>query len=145
MFQGELDKDFFPALKRDIERMARQTADVHAHRAVELAVEESPELTGELKRRTQSRKVGVPDGYLRVIFTNVFYDLFVHEGTGLFGPLKRRIVPKTKRVLRWLNGAGVAVFARSTKGQRPNRFMDRAFKRLLGESERLIDRLWERF
>lgn len=29
------------------------------------------------------------------------YAEYVHEGTGLFGPFKRRIVPKTKKALFW--------------------------------------------
>lgn len=40
--------------------------------------------------------------------TNVEYAMFVHEGTGLYGPRGRYIVPVRKKVLRWaqVNNSG---------------------------------------
>ncbi|OAE01861.1 HK97-gp10 family putative phage morphogenesis protein [Arthrobacter sp. OY3WO11] len=58
-----------------------------------------------------------------VIRPGVKYALYVHEGTGLYGPKRAMIRPG--RVMAW-RGRGGAVFARSSRGQRPNQFMDRA-------------------
>lgn len=43
-------------------------------------------------------------------------------GTGLYGPARRRIVPKTAKALHWKDGSGEH-FARSVKGQRPHPFI----------------------
>lgn len=58
------------------------------------------------------------------IGTNVEYAIYVHEGTGLYGPKHRRIVPRTKRYLRFRpQGTQRFVYARSVKGMRPNPFL----------------------
>lgn len=64
-------------------------------------------------------------GLVGVVGTDVEYALFVHEGTGLYGPRKRRIVPVTKRALYW-KGARHPV--RSVRGQRSNPFLRDALK-----------------
>jgi hypothetical protein len=46
----------------------------------------------------------------------------VHDGTGLFGPHKRKIVPKNAKALN-IPGIG---FRRSVKGQKPQPFMETA-------------------
>jgi hypothetical protein len=144
--QGDLQGQLFTRdIPRDLHQFGRQVVDVHAKRAQVLAKEETPKLSGELARTTDLRKVvDGPDTFVREVVPTRPYAKFVHGGTGLFGPLQRRIVPKFKRALRWVAG-GRVIFARSTAGQRPNPFLDRSFKRLLAESEALIDRLWRAF
>jgi len=73
----------------------------------------SPDGKKGLIKATATNKEGEP------------YGLFVHEGTGLFGPLKRLIKPKTKKALYW-EGAKHPV--KSVKGQKPNRFFLKAIK-----------------
>lgn len=94
--------------------------------------------TGRL-RASISTQVVTRDGSPAVIVgTNVAYARFVHDGTGLFGPLARRITPKRAKVMVW-PGRGVSrryakrggrlrgkVVARSTKGMRPNPFLAKA-------------------
>lgn len=61
------------------------------------------------------------------IGTNVEYALWVHDGTGLYGPMHRPITPKTKRYLRFRpHGSSTYVYARSVKGMRPNPFLESA-------------------
>ena len=56
--------------------------------------------------------------------TNVEYATWVHDGTGLYGPLHRVIRPKTKRYLKFKpHGASKYVYAKFVKGMRPNRFL----------------------
>lgn len=59
------------------------------------------------------------------IGTAVEYAEWVHEGTGLFGPGKKPIRPKNAKVLRF-EIDGKTIFARSVRGQKPNRYVDRA-------------------
>lgn len=129
-------------LPRDLHAFGRGLADAHAKRAQLLAQEEAPKLTGALARTTEIVKRGNDQReFIRIVQPTKRYAQYVHEGTGLFGPFQRRITPKFKRAMRWIAG-GQVVFARSTKGQRPNPFLDRAYKRLLVESDALTDRLW---
>jgi len=56
------------------------------------------------------------------IGTNVYYARWVHDGTGLYGPRRRLIRPARRRVMRWRSGGGF-VYARYTRGMRPNHFL----------------------
>jgi hypothetical protein len=80
--------------------------------------------------------------YARVV-VNAPYGLFVEKGTGLFGPKHHRIVPTTKKALRWTGGGparvrlsgrsrvvkgkslGDAIFATSTAGMKAQPFFER--------------------
>lgn len=142
-YEGKLLGQLFTQdIPRELHAFGREVADVHAKRAQVLVREEAPKLTGALARTTELTKSGdEQDVFVRTVAPTRPYTEAVHEGTGLYGPFKRRIVPKFKKALRWFAG-GRAIFARSTAGQKPNRFLDRAFTRLLAESDALIDRLW---
>lgn len=63
---------------------------------------------------------------------------WLKEGTGVAGPLGRRIVPKSAKMMRWFSWAGHGggpFFARSTAGMKPNPWEEHA----LAEVEPLID------
>lgn len=71
----------------------------------------------QLKRKS-SRTLTVRIG------TNVEYAIWVHDGTGLYGPMHRMITPKTKRYLRFKpHGSNKYVFAKAVKGMRANPFL----------------------
>ena len=89
-----------------------------------LAVEESPYRTGRLKEAVQTEET--PTGGRVFVSSAAPYAVYVHEGTGIFGPRRQPIRPRTKRALFW-EGARRPV--RQVRGQRPNRFMDRAADR----------------
>jgi hypothetical protein len=64
--------------------------------------------------------------------SNVGYARYVEEGTGLYGPKKRRIVPRRARVLSWvgggsrLTGKGAGsrrIFAMSVSGRKPTPYL----------------------
>lgn len=56
--------------------------------------------------------------------TNVQYAIFVHEGTGLYGPLGRMIIPRRAKFLKFTpKGSPRAVFARMVRGMRANPFL----------------------
>ena len=59
-----------------------------------------------------------------LIGTNVKYALYVHEGTGIYGPKGIPIRPRRAKFLRFRPGRrGRWVYARQVKGMRPNPFL----------------------
>lgn len=56
------------------------------------------------------------------------YGPYIHNGTGIYGPRKKPIVPTAKKLLHFYVG-GKPVFARSVKGVRPDPFLTTAFER----------------
>lgn len=82
--------------------------------------------TGRLRSSITSElehDAGGPVGYAG---TNVHYAQAVHDGTGLYGPRRRLIVPRRARVLAWRGRGGKMVFSRSSRGSRPNRYLAEA-------------------
>jgi len=88
------------------------------------AVEQSPVRTGRLQKHRFSISK-----YRGRIYPTVKYAYWVHEGTGLYGPLKRPYIirPKTKKALRFKVG-GKYIFVKKVvhPGIRPNPFYTRA-------------------
>ena len=89
------------------------------------AVEEAPRVTGNLVDAIRK----YIEGSRARISATAPYSIFVHEGTGLYGPLKRKIFPKEKKALAFVYG-GKQIVVRSTKGQKPNPFMARALEKV---------------
>lgn len=49
---------------------------------------------------------------------------WIHDGTGIYGPRRTPIVPKTATFLRFRpKGGRRVIYVRSVKGMRPNRFL----------------------
>lgn len=55
--------------------------------------------------------------------TNVFYAIYVHDGTGIYGPKGRYIYPVNAKFLSWKLKNGKRVFALRVAGMRPNPFL----------------------
>lgn len=54
---------------------------------------------------------------------------YIHEGTGIYGPRRRPIRPRRKKVLRFtVRGQPEPVFATSVKGIRPNPYLRKALR-----------------
>jgi len=62
------------------------------------------------------------------IGTNRKKAVFVHRGTGLYGPRHQLIRPRHAKVLRFRVKGGGVVFVRFTRGMRPNHFLTDALK-----------------
>lgn len=104
-----------------------------------------------LTQRVEKQEAPIDTGYMRgsievrylqdaaIILPRAKYALAVHEGTGLYGPQRRRIYPKRGKVLAW-KGKGGWRFARSIAGQKPNRFADRTVQRVAPEIHATFDR-----
>jgi phage gpG-like protein len=53
-------------------------------------------------RASITRELSIENGEVVVrVGTNVEYAIYVHEGTGLYGPENKMIVPVNKKALRW--------------------------------------------
>jgi len=89
------------------------------------AVKEAPVKTANLVRKITSDVSS--DGTKGVVTSGASYSRYVHEGTGLFGPQKKPIVPTTKKALFW---PGAKHPVKSVKGMRPNPFFARALSRV---------------
>ena len=63
------------------------------------------------------------DGSIGTVKFTAPYAGYVHQGTGLYGPRKTKIRPKTKKALYW---PGAAHPVRAIKGMKPNPFLARA-------------------
>lgn len=61
----------------------------------------APTDTGTLKRSIIVEVGLVGDVPVAAIGTNLSYALWVHEGTGIYGPRGTPIVPRTAKALRW--------------------------------------------
>lgn len=55
--------------------------------------------------------------------TNVYYAIYVHDGTGIYGPKGRYIRPVNAKFLSWTTKGGKRVFALKVRGMRPNPFL----------------------
>jgi len=110
----------------------------------------APHKTGNLQRSM------FPPGELTnkyaIVVVRAKYGRFIEEGTGLFGPKKHRIVPKTKKALHWTGGGpskvrlsgrsrvvkgkslGEGIFATSTKGAKAQPFFKPGYKKAVEKS-----------
>lgn len=80
--------------------------------------------------------------------TNKEYALFVHEGTGIYGPRRTPIRPRNKPFLAWpaINNSGKGnrrykggktakyIYAKQVKGSPGKPFLTRALKQVTGQS-----------
>lgn len=102
-----------------------------AERAREHAWEAAPYRTGDLRASLTVQEL---DAETVAMGTNLEYAIFVHQGTGLWGPFKRRITPIRKKALYW---PGAAHPVKSVQGQRPQPFLQTAWGKVLPEAAAL--------
>jgi hypothetical protein len=93
--------------------------------------------TGRLRASINTQMITVDGAPAVVVGTDVNYAIYVHEGTGLYGPHAKMIVPVNKKVLRWkTRGAGMAArrkagtggwtFSQKSSGMKANPFLKNA-------------------
>ena len=88
------------------------------------AVKGAPKKTGDLINTiTNYTTDGGAGG---VVKATAGHAVYVHEGTGLYGPHNKRIVPTEKKAMFW---PGAAHPFRSTRGMFPRPFFDWAARR----------------
>lgn len=82
--------------------------------------------TGMLRSDIHVQMLQVSKSFVARVGFNLRYGLFVHEGTGIYGPTGSPIVPKSAKMLRWKTRQGIVHYAASVKGMRPNAFLKKA-------------------
>lgn len=93
--------------------------------------------TGRLRASINTQAYTVNGKPVVGVGTNVEYAVYVHDGTGLYGPRGQMIVPVSKQVLRWKTrgrgqaakrkaGTGGYTFSMRSSGMRPNPFLKNA-------------------
>ena len=103
-----------------------QAGLMRAAGAVEAAaVETAPVTTGNLANRIRKYF----ESHRAIVKATAPYSIFVHEGTGIYGPHRTRIVPTTKKALAFQIG-GKTLIRRSVKGQKANPFMKRGLNKV---------------
>lgn len=86
----------------------------------------SPVKTGTLARSISSVVAPLSGSVKGYVSASASYARYVEEGTGLFGPQHQLIKPKNAKSLAW-KGSGGMVFAKSSKGMKPRKFMRMAY------------------
>jgi hypothetical protein len=87
------------------------------------------EVTGNLKSSIGSRKRTIHGRPAAEIYSTVHHAEYLHEGTGIYGPHKRLIVPINKKALHW--GGTPGFFAKSVKGIKPRPFFRKAIENVI--------------
>lgn len=73
------------------------------NRVLSLARRNAPVDTGTLRASLAMAVYRTSSGPVVRVGSNVRYAVWVHEGTGIYGPRRRRIYPRRGRFLRWPN------------------------------------------
>lgn len=115
----------------DFEQEVVETAMQAYYRALELTTMDA---VGNIRRESpvdQGRLAGsfVPekeDPLIWHIRSGVEYALWVHDGTGVYGPQGQPITPVSANALVFEGEDGSLVVTRSVLGQEPNPYADRA-------------------
>jgi len=87
------------------------------------AIRQCPKRTNKLSESIVKRWNPTLNGQMMTIAALQPYALFVHEGTGIYGPRGAPIVPTTAKALRWFGSDGQPIFARSVKGMRGTKYL----------------------
>lgn len=101
-----------------------------------LAVAGAPVDDGPLRASLRVRMESTGAHVKAWVYSELHYALYVHEGTGIYGPKGTPIRPKRGQFLVFEarnarttpRGRGNLVFARQVRGARPNRFLLRALQ-----------------
>lgn len=111
---------------------------IRANRVLNAAARLTPVDTGRLRASLSVTFNKGPGGVpMARIGSNLLYAIYVHGGTGLYGPKGSYIYPRTKKFMRWpaVNNSGAGrrrykggataayVYAKRTKGMRGTPFL----------------------
>jgi len=102
--------------------------------------EEAPVVTGNLVNSISSYAVDRGASSYGVVALGSKYVAFVIEGTGIYGPRGTPIVPTRKKALAFFYH-GLKVVVRSVRGQRPNPFHIRAFRKSAPKLNEIVGRM----
>lgn len=129
--------------QRAIQRLAAPGGLVHrGARTVGTAVQAAatrlaPVGTGRLRQSGDTEVLTRSNAAVARVSFSARHALWVHEGTGIYGPRRRPIVPRRARVLAWRDRRrGGWRFAHSVRGMRSRPFLRRAVRLVTGKNPR---------
>lgn len=96
---------------------------VRANRVLNAARRAAPVDTGRLRASIAVSFTKSAQGPVARIGSNLPYAVFIHEGTGVYGPRGTPIRPTRARFLSWQPRGGQRVYAREVRGVRPRPFL----------------------
>ncbi|GAA0400424.1 hypothetical protein GCM10009530_60310 [Microbispora corallina] len=107
-----------------------------ANRTLNEARRRCPVDEGHLRASLQMALHAGPGRVWATVGSHLEYAIYVHEGTGLYGPKHHLIRPMSAKVLAWKSrnpkatpkGKGNMVFAAYVKGMKPRPFLVEALK-----------------
>lgn len=117
-------------LRKMLQEATKKQLTLQAIKVQTAARQNCPVDNGTLRRSISYVITGTsPESMVARVGSNVEYALYVEEGTGIYGPKRKRIVPRTKEFLRFMpKGAANFVFARSVKGMPGRHYLARAIQ-----------------
>lgn len=78
-----------------------------------------------------------------IVHDGVEYGIYLEFGTGIYGPMKRKITPKNKKALHWEKN-GKDFFAKSVKGIKPYSPFLKGLERAKPEINDFVVNYWEK-
>jgi len=119
----------------DFEKLRSKSVDVVSKRVRRNLIKNTPADKGLARASYRIEKTENT-----AIITNLQHYLpFVNDGTGIYGPFGRRIKPVRAKVLHWEKN-GQHFFAKSVRGQRPQKFVEKSIEETSEQIEGLIIR-----
>ena len=118
------------------QKIDKATGDV-AQFAFGEVLKEMPRKSGQMANMTGLTKKDTAHYQIK---TDIFYAVFVHDGTGIYGERGVPITPRHAEFMRFEYN-GRIIFAKSVKGQEPNPFYDRAKETTEEKMESIVDKV----
>lgn len=100
----------------------------------------SPRRTGKLARAHRTRFERRGRLAVGIVENVADHARYVHNGTGLYGPRRRKIYPRNASVLVFKSTGGKTVFAAWTRGQKPQPWLYNSLRRVVGSRARRVTR-----
>ena len=118
------DKEWGPLALRTTQSNAARAIRLVTARIESAAVQGAPKRTDNMASAIFSTFRGNGFDTIGTVKSPAPYSLFVHEGTGIYGPSRKPITPKVKKALYW---PGAPHPVKSVLGQRSQPFLKEAF------------------
>jgi phage gpG-like protein len=110
---GPVAKDLFRRGKK-VESKAKKNLTDRSPRRVD---------TGRLRSSITTQLLSASGKPIVRVGTNVFYALWIHDGTGIYGPKGTYIYAKRAKYMSWKTKGGKRVYVVKTRGMKPNPFL----------------------
>jgi hypothetical protein len=101
-------------VRQEVQRRARRVKDAARANARRMMEEPTGRLAGSIRYTTAVRR---GDLVTAQVGSDLHYARWVHDGTGVYGPHRSPIVPRTSRFMKFNSRLGFVVFTERSVGQ----------------------------